>query len=305
MKDLLPSIAGSQPSGSSDIENPFQSQSLQQPSRQPNVMADFFKDVSDMKDLLKDIDDCKSRLKTTYERSKSATRTEDVTHFKAERAAIATHVKEKALKARKCLELLDKKNADARKMPGNEAGSTNDRTRTTITLGLQKKLKDQLVEFEAYQKKITDDQHQQAARQLFARTGHKPSEDMVEKAVNEGVTGLFSRGFAQQEDGKGHVLDTLAEITERREAVKQLEKSLIELHQIFLDMAVLVEAQGEELDNIEAQVAKSHEYVAKGTEQLVQARELQKSSRKYMCYSLICLAVILLIVGLSIAGSFG
>lgn len=50
------------------------------------------------------------------------------------------------------------------------------------------------------------------------------------------------------------VLDTLAEIQERHEAVKELEKSLMELHQIFLDMAVLVEAQGEMLDNIEQQV---------------------------------------------------
>ena len=51
------------------------------------------------------------------------------------------------------------------------------------------------------------------------------------------------------------VLDTLAEIIERHEAVKELEKSLMELHQVFLDMAVLVEAQGEMLDNIEQQVA--------------------------------------------------
>ncbi len=50
------------------------------------------------------------------------------------------------------------------------------------------------------------------------------------------------------------VLDTLAEIEERGEAVRELEKSLLDLHQIFLDMAVLVEAQGEMLDNIEAQV---------------------------------------------------
>ena len=47
--------------------------------------------------------------------------------------------------------------------------------------------------------------------------------------------------------------DTLAEIHERHEAVKELEKSLLDLHQIFLDMAVLVEAQGEMLDNIGAQ----------------------------------------------------
>ena len=49
--------------------------------------------------------------------------------------------------------------------------------------------------------------------------------------------------------------DTLAEIEERGEAVRELEKSLLDLHQIFLDMAVLVEAQGEMLDNIEAQVS--------------------------------------------------
>lgn len=36
--------------------------------------------------------------------------------------------------------------------------------------------------------------------------------------------------------------------------MKELEQSLLELHQIFLDMAVLVEAQGEMLDNIEKQV---------------------------------------------------
>ena len=51
------------------------------------------------------------------------------------------------------------------------------------------------------------------------------------------------------------VLDTLAEINERHEAVKELEKSLMELHQVFLDLAVLVEAQGEMLDNIEQQVS--------------------------------------------------
>ena len=52
-------------------------------------------------------------------------------------------------------------------------------------------------------------------------------------------------------------MDTLAEIQERHEAVKELERSLLDLHQIFLDMAVLVEAQGEMLDNIEAQVSST------------------------------------------------
>ena len=49
-------------------------------------------------------------------------------------------------------------------------------------------------------------------------------------------------------------LDAMAEIQERHEAVKDLEESLADLHQIFLDMSVLVDAQGEMLDNIEQQV---------------------------------------------------
>jgi Syntaxin len=54
----------------------------------------------------------------------------------------------------------------------------------------------------------------------------------------------------------GHqVLDTLAEIRERHEAVKEPERSLLDLHQVFLDMAVLLEAQGEMLDNTEARCA--------------------------------------------------
>ena len=49
-------------------------------------------------------------------------------------------------------------------------------------------------------------------------------------------------------------LDAMAEIQERHEAVKDLEESLLDLHQIFLDMSVQVDAQGEMLDNIEQQV---------------------------------------------------
>lgn len=46
----------------------------------------------------------------------------------------------------------------------------------------------------------------------------------------------------------------MAEIRERRQAVNDLEHSLMELHQIFLDMAVLVEAQGGLIENIAAHV---------------------------------------------------
>ena len=81
------------------------------------------------------------------------------------------------------------------------------------------------------------------------RTRHEGSSQEQGIRVQHEDTSMHSWTLCVQ------VLDTLAEINERHEAVKELEKSLMELHQVFLDMAVLVEAQGEMLDNIEQQVA--------------------------------------------------
>ena len=85
----------------------------------------------------------------------------------------------------------------------------------------------------------------------------------------------------------------MLEIAERREAVKEIEKKLLELYQIFIDLSALVEAQGEVLDNIEVQVAKSVDYVASGTAALSKAKEYQKKGRKLMCCSAIILLVML------------
>jgi len=96
------------------------------------------------------------------------------------------------------------------------------------------------------------------------------------------------------------VLDTVREIQERHSAVKDLERQLLGLHQIFLDMAVLVEAQGEMLDNIETQVSKANEYVNQGNKALTSAKALQKETRKWMCCAMMLLLSICLIVVLAV-----
>lgn len=90
-------------------------------------------------------------------------------------------------------------------------------------------------------------------------------------------------------------MDTISEIQERHDAVKEIEKNLMELHQVFLDMAALVEAQGQQLNNIESHVAHASSFVRRGTEQLHEAREHQKNSRKWTCIAIL-LGLILIIV---------
>ena len=113
--------------------------------------------------------------------------------------------------------------------------------------------------------------------------------------MNAGESETFLQK-AIQEQGRGRILDTINEIQERHDAVKEIEKNLKELHQVFLDMAVLVESQGEQLDDIESHVARANSFVRTGAQQLQTARKHQKNTRKWTCYAIIILLVIILFV---------
>jgi len=63
-----------------------------------------------------------------------------------------------------------------------------------------------------------------------------------------------------------------------------LESSVAELHQMFLDFALLTEQQGELLDQIEFQVKQAGDYVEDGNVDVHQAIEYQSAIRKKQWY---------------------
>lgn len=69
---------------------------------------------------------------------------------------------------------------------------------------------------------------------------------------------------------------------------------------MFLDMAVLVQSQGEQLDDIESQVNRANSFVRGGAQQLEVARKHQKNTRKWACFGILLLLIIILIIVLSI-----
>ena len=78
--------------------------------------------------------------------------------------------------------------------------------------------------------------------------------------------------------------------------MRDVEHKLLELHQIFLDMAVLVTSQGEELDVIAKHVEQSVEHIQKGNTHLEVARRKQRSTRKWMCCGILILVIVIVVV---------
>jgi t-SNARE complex subunit (syntaxin) len=89
---------------------------------------------------------------------------------------------------------------------------------------------------------------------------------------------------------------TYAKVAGKYQDVLTLEQSVAELHQMFLDFALLTEQQGELLDQIEFQVKQAGDYVEEANVDVHQAIEYQKSIRKKQCWLILIVVVALVVV---------
>ncbi|CAM6086339.1 unnamed protein product [Calypogeia fissa] len=262
-----------------------------------SALAPFFEEVSEIKNEMEVIKQLLGKLQDANEESKTIT---NAGAMKALRDRMDQDVKDVTKTAKSVkdkLEALDKANAKSRTLKGCGEGSPTDRTRTAITNSLRTKLKGYMDEFTTLRAKIMGEYKETIERRYYTVTGNKPDEETLEHIIETGESETFLQK-AIQEQGRGQVIETIREIQERHDGVKEIEKSLLELHQIFLDMAVLVESQGEQLNDIEANVNRAQSYVGQATTQLHVAKRIQRNTRKWACCGILTLLIIILIVTL-------
>lgn len=97
--------------------------------------------------------------------------------------------------------------------------------------------------------------------------------------IEQGNWSVFTQGIIMETE---QARQMLADVEARHNDILKLEKSLKELHDLFLEMAMLVESQGEVVDRIENHVTGTQDYVVKAQEQLKQAEVLQTKARKVL-----------------------
>ena len=68
-------------------------------------------------------------------------------------------------------------------------------------------------------------------RRVYTVTGTRPDDAVVDAMIASGESeAVFQKAILEQ--GRGHVVDTLADVQDRHEAVRELEASLLDLHQV-------------------------------------------------------------------------
>ncbi|CAL9102461.1 unnamed protein product [Musa textilis] len=248
-------------------------------------LARFFSDVGGIQSEMDDVSSLLVDLRFLNEESKSSHSAKLLRGLRdrVDADVVAVLRKAKAIKAR--LESLDRSNAANRGVAACfTEGSPVDRTRVSVTNGLRTKLRGMMNGFQLLRERIVSDHRESLKRRYLNATGEAATEEAIDKMLSGAsqVVGLL--------DNKGEVdLEAL----ERQKAVSDIQRSLMQLHQVFLDMAIVMEGQEDQLNDIEENVARAKDYISGGTDRLVSANAMRKRNKKCAC--LVC-ALLLVVI---------
>ncbi|XP_022963185.1 syntaxin-121-like [Cucurbita moschata] len=269
------------------------------PSSTTINLNNFFEDVESVKAELAELERLHRSLQNSHEHSKTLHNSKAIKDLRSRMESDLTLALKKARFIKLRLEELDRSNTENRNLPGCGYGSSADRSRTSVVNGLRKNLCDSMENFNRLREEISSTYKETIERRYFTITGENPDEKTIDLLISTGESETFLQK-AIQKQGKGKVLETIQEIQERHDAVKDIEKNLKELHQVFMDMAVLVQTQGQHLDDIESQVTRANSAIKRGATELQTARHYQKNTRKWMCIGVAAFIFILFIIILSV-----
>ncbi|XP_078533329.1 syntaxin-3 isoform X3 [Lissotriton helveticus] len=107
-------------------------------------------------------------------------------------------------------------------------------------------------------------------------TGKSTTDEELEEMLESGNPSIFTSGIIDSQISK----QALSEIESRHKDIVRLESSIKELHDMFMDIAMLVENQGEITNIIEVSMEKTVDHVEKARDDIVKAVKYQNQSRK-------------------------
>lgn len=128
-------------------------------------------------------------------------------------------------------------------------------------------------------------------------TGQEINDEQLQDMLEMENPAIFTQDIVMETK---KAQETVADINARHADIMKLEKNIKELHDMFMDMAMMIENQGEIIDRIEYNVQNTAEYAEKAKEEIIQALNLQKKSRKLKLIIIGVVIIVIIIIAVSV-----
>ena len=100
------------------------------------------------------------------------------------------------------------------------------------------------------------------------------------------------------------LVNAVRDLEERHKEIKNLEKSIIELHKMIIQLNIIVQYQGEMIDNIVENISKAKDYLLEAEVKIGEGEKNLKSSQKKKLIIMIVVIAILLVIFIPIIIKF-
>ncbi|XP_054890789.1 syntaxin 3b isoform X1 [Poeciliopsis prolifica] len=238
-------------------------------------MDEFFSQIEDIRNSIDKIDENVVEVKKLYSVILSAPTSDQKTQDDLE--SITNDIKKMANNARNKLKTIER-NLESEQQ---ERVSADMRIRKSQHAVLSRKFVEVMTKYNEAQVDFRERSKGRIQRQLEI-TGQAKTDDELEEMLESGNAAVFTAGIVDSGISK----QALSEIECRHKDIVRLESSIKELHDMFVDIAMLVESQGEIVDNIEQNVSQSENYIIKAKDEIGRAGRYQTKARKVKCFAI-------------------
>ncbi|XP_062535105.1 syntaxin-1A isoform X5 [Armigeres subalbatus] len=260
-----------------------------------SFMEDFFNEVEEIRIMIDKIQANVEEVKKKHSAILSAPQSDEKT--KQELEDLMADIKKTANRVRGKLKGIEQ---NIEQEEQTNKSNADLRIRKTQHSALSRKFVEVMTEYNRTQTDYRERCKGRIQRQLEI-TGRATTNEELEEMLEQGNSAVFTQGIIMETQ---QAKQTLADIEARHADIIKLENSIRELHDMFMDMAMLVESQGDLVDRIEYHVEQSGNYVAQGQQELVQANKYMSKARKKKIMILICLTVLGLIAASYVSSYF-
>jgi len=250
-------------------------------------MDEFFSEVEDIRENIDKIQLNVEEVKRKHSSILSAPQTDE--KMKQELEDLMADIKKTANKVRAKLKVIEQSIEQEETV--NKA-SADLRIRKTQHSTLSRKFVEVMTEYNRTQTDYRERCKGRIQRQLEIQ-GRTTTNEELENMLEQGNPSVFTQGIMMD---TAAAKQTLADIEARHADIIKLETSIKELHDMFMDMAMLVESQGEMIDRIEYHVEHAVDYVQTATQDTKKALKYQSKARRTKCIIIFGCSFIFLIV---------
>ncbi|XP_063702605.1 syntaxin-1A isoform X3 [Culicoides brevitarsis] len=250
-------------------------------------MDDFFNEVEEIREMIDKIQANVEEVKKKHSAILSAPQSDEKT--KQELEDLMADIKKTANRVRGKLKGIEQ-NIEQEEQANKSNADL--RIRKTQHSTLSRKFVEVMTEYNRTQTDYRERCKGRIQRQLEI-TGRTTTNEELEEMLEQGNSAVFTQGIIMETQ---QAKQTLADIEARHADIIKLENSIRELHDMFMDMAMLVESQGEMIDRIEYHVEHAMDYVQTATQDTKKALKYQSKARRKKILILACLIISLIIL---------